>query len=138
MTTNATIRAAIESRLATWAAAQTPALTVAWQNKAFTKPTGAHLRATMLPAPGISNHLQGGDHLRVGLYQIDVCVPQGAGPGAAEAFIAALEAQFHAGLRLTAGSGAVLITEPLSALPAQNEDTHYVVPCRFEYRLHET
>ena len=138
MTTNASIRSAIEARLRTWAQAQTPAIPVAWQNVSFAKPEGRYLRANMLPAPGLSNYVEGGDHLRAGLYQIDVCVPQGAGPGAADAIIAALEAQFESGLRLTAGSGQVLVTEPLSALPAQNEQTHYVVPCRFEYRLHAT
>lgn len=48
---NKLCRQAIETRLATWAAARVPALPIAFENAPFTPVTGAtYLRAFLLPA----------------------------------------------------------------------------------------
>lgn len=135
MSTDAKIRAAIESRLSTWAASQ--AIPVAWEN--VSTPTASrYLRAYMLPAESAATYFEGGDTLRIGVYQIDVCVPLGQGPGPASAIVEALESLFPAWLRLAAGACQLIVTRPPSAKPGSTESAHYVVPCQFRYRLHAT
>lgn len=135
---DAAIRAAIESRIGAWAAAQTPAIPVAWQNASFTPPTSRYLRGFLMPADNDSRYMEGGDALRVGMYQIDVCVPPNTGPAAAEAIVAALEALFPTWLRLDAGNEDVVITRTVTPKPGAPQGTHYVVSCRLRYRLYST
>lgn len=133
------IRAAIESRLATWAAAQSPPIPIAYQNAPFSAPsTGPHLRAFLLPAESISPFLEGGATTYIGVYQITACTPESTGPAAAETIIAALELLFPANLRITHSAVTAVVTAPVSASPADTEPGLYVIPCRFRYRADVT
>lgn len=129
----ATIRKAFETRLKTWADAQTPVIPVAWPNVAFNPPAGRYARADMLPAP--SQYLtfdQTGKTWR-GVFHVRLCMPIGTGAGVVEALIASLSADFaptfeQDGLR-------VYLLSPLSAAPAMNEADRYVVPVSAPYRV---
>lgn len=130
--TQAVIRASIESRLAAWAGAE--GIPVAWQNVDYSRLSGLHLRAFLLPAPTMSTTLSGGDWRYVGLYQISIFAPPAVGPARAEQIVAGLEALFPAGLRMVRAGVEAIITEPLAPSPAMQETEWYVVPCRFRYR----
>ncbi|RZL39228.1 MAG: hypothetical protein EOP35_04115 [Rubrivivax sp.] len=129
----ALIRAAFEQKLATWAAAQTPAVLVAWENVAFTAPAGRYVRAFLLPLPTETDFLSGTDRQFAGVFQLHLLIAQGAGPGEAEALITSLDTAF--GLRLTNGSLVVTLTRPLSADGAGEPDAdRYLVPVSCAYR----
>lgn len=128
------IRTALESRLATWAAAHSPVLQVAWQNAAFTPPAATHLRAFLIPADTGSDDLKGDHRQYLGIFQVSIVVPDGAGPGEADTIISELDTLFPVNLRLTSGAITVLVTSPVSAGPGQNEPGLYVVPVSFAYR----
>jgi hypothetical protein len=128
------IRTAYESRLATWAAAHSPVLQVAWQNAAFTPPAATHLRCFLLPAATGSDDLKGDHRQYLGVFQVSIVVPDGAGPAAPETILGELNTLFPMNLRLTSGAITVSQTSPVSAGPGQNEPGLYVVPVSFRYR----
>jgi len=133
----ALIRAALESRLATWAAARTPVLAIAWENVAAPS-APLYLRANLLPATTTSDTLDGAHRAYRGLLQVMVVAPIGAGPAVADAIAGELEALFPVNLRLPQGGLAVHITNPASAAPALQDDTSYRVPVSIPYRVDVT
>lgn len=128
------IRALYEGRLNTWAKARVPALPVAFQNAAFTKPsTGSYLRAFLLPNDTDSRYLEGTDRVYMGVFQVSIVAPLNGGPAVAEGILSELDALFPAYLDLTSTLKVTTIT-PLSAAPAQQEPDAYVIPASFSYR----
>lgn len=128
------IRSALESRLATWAAAHSPVLQVAWQNAPFTPPTSTYLRAHLLPADTDSRDLKGDHRQYLGVFQVSICAPAGTGPAAVETIVAELETLFPVNLRLTSGAITVTVTKPLSASAGANERGLNVVNTHFRYQ----
>lgn len=131
---NALIRAAFEQRLATWAAARSPALQIAYQNVAFTAPNAAYLRAYLLPAETGSRDLLGTHRQYGGVFQVSIVTPHGAGPGAAEAIVSELNTLFPVNLRITSGAITVTVTRPASAGSGLTEPGLYIVPVDIRYR----
>ncbi len=132
---NAIIRAALESRLKTWAAAQSPPIPIAYQNAPFTPPTQArYLRAFLLPAETDSQYVEGTDRIYMGLFQISICVPAGTGPGVAEQLVVSLESIFAYPLVIVRSGWNIAINRPLSTSPAMQEDGLYVLPVHIRYR----
>jgi hypothetical protein len=128
------IRQAFETRLAAWAAAQTPPIPVTFENHKFKPPAGRYIRCWLLPAPTQSESLDGLHRLRSGIFQVDLCMPNGEGAGAATALAASLDAAFSLTSPMTQGSIKVFMLSPMSAAPAMQEPNHYVVPVSGEYR----
>lgn len=130
------IRYLLETRLANWAAARSPALTVAWQNHPFTPPSGMYLRAFLLPATTGSDDLQGAHRRYLGVYQVSIVAPPGNGPGAAELVANEIGAIFPVNLALSIVSPAftVNVMTPCSIAKAIQESDRYVVPVSFRYR----
>ena len=131
----ATIRAGFETRLKTWADAQTPAIPIAWQNVNFAPPvSGArYVRAFLLPAATQVLSLDGICKTWKGVFQVSFCVPIGVGSGTVESLAASLGAVFsasfvHGGLR-------IYLIEPFSMASAINEPDRYVVPLSASYRV---
>lgn len=101
------IEAALLEHLGTFAAAQSPVITIAQPNIAFTPPTpvtptARWLRATFLPVP--STRIISGPNTHSGLFQVDVFYGAGGGPLAPGRVAAALIGHFSnrgAGLGLT-------------------------------------
>lgn len=129
------IRAALESRLATWAAAQSPALAVAWQNVAFTPAAGTrYLRATLLPAE-TQNPIAGAAHRRlIGLLQVDVVSPAGAGMGGEESLADLICAEFRRGTTLTQSGLQIVMDYSPSIGPAQIDEGWTFLPVSIRYR----
>ena len=127
------IRAAYEGRLNTWAAARSPALPVAWENKPFTKPAGAYLKAFLLPAATDAPDLAGALRTYRGVFQVSVVVPINTGPGAAMGIADELAALFVVNARLTNTVTVQQIT-PCSIAPALQTESEYIVPVSFTYR----
>ncbi|MBT2326125.1 hypothetical protein J7E62_27735 [Variovorax paradoxus] len=129
----AIIRAGFESRLSTWAAAQTPAIPVAWQNVAFTPPVGRYLRAFLLPAKTQTASMDGICRTWKGIFQVSFCMPIGTGSGTVEGLAASMGAAFtdsftQSGLR-------IYLLEPFSMAAAIQEPDRYVVPMSASYRV---
>lgn len=127
------IRAALESRLATWAAARVPALPIAYENT-----TGAPalpcLRTHLLPARTTSDTLEGTHRAYRGVFQVAIVVPIGAGPALAETIAGELADLFPVNLRLPNGAITVQVTGPASAAPALQHESDFTVPVSLPYR----
>lgn len=135
MSTPAQIRAILESRLATWAAARVPPLPVLWENaRVDTEPTGQHLRAYILPATTFNAYLEGTGRTHQGILQVSAFLVPGTGPAAADAIAAELDALFPCADVLTNGAIQVQIMAPVSALPAMQEPGWSVTVFRVRYR----
>lgn len=130
--TQATIRKAFETRLKTWADAQTPAIPVAWENVAFTPPAGRYLRAYLLPSKVPRLFLDGTGRTFRGVFQVSFYMPLDKGAGSAESLIASLDAAFDAyeeqdGLR-------VYLLSPFYPASGRADGDRWVVPASAEYR----
>lgn len=132
---NANVRAALESRLATWAAARVPALPVVWENTPADPAIGAtYLRAFVLAADAESQDLQGLHRSYSGVFQVSIACPINAGPGAAVGIADELAALYPVNGRYTSGSTTTQIIGPASPAPAQQEPEAYVIPVSIPYR----
>lgn len=123
-----TIRAALESRLAAWAAARP--VPVAWENVAFTPTTGeAYLRAFLLPAATVSGSFCSEQFK--GIFQINVLAPADGGPGAGAALARAVADLFPAGANI----GGVRVPMP-PAVGAGRDDANgfYMIPVSVRYQ----
>lgn len=131
----ALIRRAYEGRLATWAAARSPALPVSYQNVPYTPTTGAqYLKAFLLPARTTAPDLAGALRVYSGVFQINAMCPINTGSGPAEGIADELAALFVVNARLTSGAITVQQITPCSIAPALQDETHYIVPVSFQYR----
>jgi hypothetical protein len=129
------IRAAYESRLATWAAARSPVLRVQYENVPFTPAQGeTFLKAYLLPAKTQSPDVQGALTTWAGVFQVSVYAPINNGSGAALGIADELAALFVTNARLTQAGLTVQQVTPCSIAPALQDATSYVVPVSFQYR----
>lgn len=131
------IRAAFESKLATWVAAQTPAIPVAWENKVFTPPAGRYVKSNLLPGRTLSRDLGGSNRSYTGVYQVSLYMPLDAGPGAADLLAASLDAAFPVDTPLIAGTLYVFLTSPMSQAAPVEDGTRYFIPVSCTYRAED-
>lgn len=130
----AVIRAAFEKTLADWAAAQTPAIPVAYENVAFKPPAvGPYLRCFLLPTDTVDNTLAGQLSEYRGLFQVNVVCPAGTGPTDAEAITAGISALYPAKSRMTFAGLTVMVATPMRERPALQNVATYTIPmdCRY-------
>ena len=130
----ARVRQALETALATWAAAQSPAIPIAYENLPFSPPTTRYLRAFLLPARTRSLGLDRKHRSYAGIFQVSICVPTGAGPGAALALADALATVYAPSTPLTAAGLKVVLTEPSTPGPALQEPGWHVLPVSVPYQ----
>lgn len=128
------IRALLEARLSTWAKSQSPSIPIAWQNVPFTPPTGRFMRAWIMPAETGSETLDGAHRRYVGVFQVNVVVPQGTGPAAAEALAESIAALYPMNDLLSMTGLDLMIVSPMSIAQGFNSDGRYVVPVSCRYR----
>lgn len=129
---NKTIRAALEGRLATWAATQS--LTVAYENIAFNQPAGTYLRAWYLPATNDSEDLSGLHTRYLGIFQVDVVGVENVGTGAVGTIVDALVAQFPTNLSIVKSGLTIRVISPPSQKPGEYEPGRYIVKVSIPYR----
>lgn len=132
---NSDIREAFETRIAAFAAAQTPVLQVAWENTTYTpSPQVAYLRCAMLPALTLNPALGTRFDRLQGFYQINVYGTQDSGPAAAESVADALIALFPRG-SLTQNGVIINIDTTGSRTQGLNDQNgFYFIPVRIRYR----
>jgi len=122
------IRAAFEQKLATWAAAQSPAIPVVYQGVKTPIPTGRYAACYLLPLPTASEFLERADRQYSGVFQVNLFISTSttaaAGMAEGEALAASLDTAF--GMRLTNGSLVINLTRPMSidgpAVPDADRD----------------
>lgn len=79
------VRAALETRLKTWADAQSPKIPIAFQNVTFNKPTsGTYLEAILIPNYTFNREVSGQHHTDLGMFQVNCWSKVGEGMGKAE------------------------------------------------------
>ena len=111
----AVIRAAFEKTLADWAAAQAPAIPVAYENVAFKPPaTGPYLRCFLLPAETVDNTMAGQLNEYRGLFQVNVVCTACTGPTDAEFITAGIAALYPAKSRMTFAGLTVMVATPMT------------------------
>lgn len=128
------IRAALESRLSTWAAARVPALPVAFEDVPFTPSGGTYLQAYLLPATTDSADLEGVMRSYVGLFQVNIVTKAGIGRGTAEGIAEEIAALFTNNLLITKSGVNVYVRSPCSSPAPIIDDATSVLPVSFRYR----
>ena len=125
------IRAAFESRLATWAASK--ALPVVWQNVGAGNMTGDHLRAYLLPAQTLSMDIAGEHRGYRGVFQVSIFTSPGIGANRAEVLARELDELFPVAERILSAGVTVQIMTPMATRPAVSETDwfHLPVDCRY-------
>jgi hypothetical protein len=128
----ALIRAALEQKLATWAAANS--LPVQWQNTVLDPEPAAYVRGLLLPAQQDVPDVQSLGRTYRGIWQVSIVRPIGEGPGPAEALAASLSTAFTPSAAITSGGMLIFLLGPLSPAPPINEPGRFVVPCSQVYQ----
>lgn len=132
---HAIIRQLYEARLKAWAAAQVPALRIAYEGVKFTPVTGEnYLKAYTLPAATDSDDLEGAHRLYLGIFQVSIVTPSGNGPGKAEGIADQIASLYPLNLRLSRAALTVMVYTPVEPGPGIPEDATYTVPVSFRYR----
>lgn len=129
MTTSA-IRAALSVALNSIS----PTLSCAWENVAFTPVNGTpHQRINMLRAAPENPSIGAGMHREVGIMQVTLCYPLGAGPQPAEARAELIRAAFSRGASFTSGAATVHITTTPAVAAGYIEADRYCVPVSIRF-----
>ena len=128
-----TTRQEIESRVAAFAAAQIPPLTVAYENIPFTKPSGSPwLECIVRPASTVTANLEATSNRERGTIAINVWTPIGKGVTKAEAIASLLVKTFV----VYPKTGNVSIEAPLSLSQyIPTEDGYGCLPTSCPYRV---
>lgn len=126
------IRAALDTQLMT----QFDESMVAWQNEAFTPPTGGpYLEAWLLPARNQSANIRSTTTVHGGVFQVNVCHPVGAGTGDAERMALQVQELFDpAGPPLLFDDISVRITRKPDIGQALDRPGFFVVPVSISYQ----
>ncbi len=131
----ARIRNAFESRLATWAASK--ALPVVWQNVGAGNMTGDHLRAFLLPAQTLTSDLAGKHRGYRGVFQVSIFTRPNIGANRAEVLAGELDELFPVALRMLSAGLTVQVMTPMASRPSIVETDWYSVPVDCRYEAHE-
>jgi len=131
---NRLIRSGLEQIVATWAAAKSPAIPVAYDNQVFTPPEGRYLRVLFLPGQTTSEDLDGLQRTFVGVFQVSLYMPNGQGAGASHALEEELIALYPKETEIVSGGLRVRLTRPMSAAVSIPGTTHYHTPISCAYR----
>lgn len=102
---------------------------VAWQNVAFTPPSGVWLQATLLPADTVSGSLAATEWK--GAFRINVFGDAGVGPGAVEAVAESIAGFFRSGTDLNG----VRVPRPPTVGRGDSDDAMFMVPVSIRYRF---
>ena len=129
---NAIIRNHFETRLAAWAAAQTPAIPVTYEAIPFTKPAdGMFLECFLMPGLTMNRSVSGTNATYIGLFQINLWGRQDRGMGALEKVSSGIVSLFP----VFPKSGKVSIDELPRAEPSAADPSGWIViPHVIKYR----
>lgn len=130
-----TVRAGLESRVKTWAAAQTPPVPIAWEGIKFDPVPGVpYLRVDILPATTLSNDLAGEHREWNGIMQVSVLIPQGQGPYFVDGVVLpGLDALFSPGVGFVYQGIRIRALQPVDRAGALQETDRNRVPLSIRY-----
>jgi hypothetical protein len=128
----ALIRQAFETRLDTWATANS--VSIAWENHEF-EPVAdqVYAEARLLPARTKDLFMDQTGRDYTGIFQVNLSMPLGTGAAAAMTLIDSLDDAFPGSF--TQGGIRVTLISPMSPAPALPVPDRYVVPVSTEYRV---
>lgn len=129
------VRRAFETRVAAWAAAQSPALPIAWENAAFDPQPERYARFNLLPAPTLSLTLDRYHRQFSGVVQVTLVMPRGVGPNAADTLATLLDEHFP-GASFEQDGIRVYITRPFSPAAGLQDTDRVAVPLSAAYVAH--
>lgn len=128
-------RAAIRAALESWLNGMSPAISTAWENRSFTPVNGTPYQRVNLLAADPDNTTQGSAmFIELGILQVTLNYPVGAGPAAIEARAEALRSRFKRGTTLSASGINVHITRTPSIEPAIQEPGWYSIPVSIRWQ----
>lgn len=128
------VRAAFETRLTAWAAAQSPPIPLTFENVMFSPPPSRYAECVLIPANTDCETFNGEHRRFTGLYQVKLFMPIGIGPGQASTLAKSLDSAFPMTQPMKQGGLSVFITSPMSKHPPQPHPDRYVVPVSCTYR----
>ena len=131
---NSIIRASFETKLAAWANAQTPKISIAYQNQSFAKPSNgaAYLEAFLLPNDTLNKELSGQRKTYIGIFQVNCWIKSGIGIGQGDALAQEIINLFP----MLPKSGAVSIEQTPTQEKAILDDSGWmIVPVTIKYRM---
>ena len=106
---------------------------IAWPNRAFTPGDAAYLEFRHAPNGSVDPVIAGGFAYQLGLVLITVIIPAGGFTTAANTIAQAIADRFPKALRLTAGSGKVVINAPTSLATPFQDGAYWRQPVRLSY-----
>lgn len=125
------VRRALETRLL----AMSPALPCAMENVAFTPTQGtAYQRANMLPAAPDNTMLGPREWMEIGIFQVTLFYPQGAGSAEAQTRAEAVRSHFKRGTTLSHSGVTTIITHTPAKAAGFVSDGFYAVPISIRYQ----
>jgi len=127
------IRAYFETKLSTWAATQSPALRIAFQNSPFTPTaTETYLETWLIPAYTKNPSVDGLHKREGGLFQVNVVAIEGKGTKASADIAQAIASLFP----VVPKDSVVSVEQTPFIMPGlPNRDGRWVTPIRIQYRL---
>lgn len=128
------LRSEIETKLAAFAASQTPPIPVAYENKKFTKPSdGFYMEVVFLNSKPISNNLSASGVRMYGKFQISCYGKLGVGMSSIEALAQSIVDLYP----VIPKTGTVSIEQPLSAGQGIVVDNFICIPITGNYRVEQ-
>lgn len=131
---NSTIRAELETRLRTWADAQSPAIKIAFENMPFTKPTsGVFLETFLIPNITLNPTIDASRQRLMGIFQVNCWASSdNKGMKAAESLAQSVIDLFP----VVPKTGSVSIERTPYASPSLLDNSGWrIVPVTIQYRL---
>lgn len=105
---------------------------IAWPNKDF-EPSGQYVEFRHTPNTRLDDTIDGAGAIQTGFAVITVVSPRNAFTNAANAMAQAIADRFTKGLRLTAGSGNVVISGPASLAAGFSDGAYWRQPITVPY-----
>jgi len=106
---------------------------IAWPNRKFTPGADPYLEFRHTPNGSFNPDTAGGVPYHIGLVLVTVVAPAGNFTTSANTLAQAVADRFPKGLRLTAGSGKVLINAPSSLASPFQDGAYWRQPVRISY-----
>ena len=127
----ATVRIALEKKLATL----TPAVSIAYENTAFTPVAGTpYLKVNLLPNTPNNDTMGQAVYFERGIFQVTACYPLNAGTAAAGLKAQAIRNHFKRGVTMVESGITVIVMKTPNIAPALVDADRYSIPISIEYQ----